>query len=264
MFIHDNADSPDIIRGLYMIIMALQIWKNLHITMKIVALLGITVGVTLVIWLAGPLFYSTTVNEEFPTSMPIRATLALAAAATSMPTTPIPTAASVGSTHQATTTPSEANAAPTSTPEADIAPTATSEAAPTSAPEADIAPTATSEVVATEPQALKSGAFTRVDNLHVAEGVATIYHTSDGQLILRLENFKAANGPDLFVSLSGHPMPRSTAEAHESGYREIARLKASQGNQNYELPADLDISQYRSVVIYCRAFSVVFSTAELQ
>jgi hypothetical protein len=155
-------------------------------------------------------------------------------------------------------------AAPTSTPEADIAPTATSEAAPTSAPEADIAPTATSEVVATEPQALKSGAFTRVDNLHVAEGVATIYHTSDGQLILRLENFKAANGPDLFVSLSGHPMPRSTAEAHESGYREIARLKASQGNQNYELPADLDISQYRSVVIYCRAFSVVFSTAELQ
>jgi hypothetical protein len=233
-------------REAYMITTALQIWKNLHLTVKILALLSITVGVTLAIWLVGPLFYSTTVNEEFPTSMPIRATLALAAAATSMPTTPIPTTASVGSAHQVTTTPSEANATPTSTPEADIA------------------PTATSEVVATEPQALKSGAFTRVDDLHVAEGVATIYHTSDGQLILRLENFKAANGPDLFVSLSGHPMPRSTAEAHESGYREIARLKASQGNQNYELPADLDISQYRSVVIYCRAFSVVFSTAELQ
>jgi hypothetical protein len=40
-------------------------------------------------------------------------------------------------------------------------------------------------------------------------------------------------------------------------------LKANQGNQNYELPADLDPGAFRSVVIYCKAFSVVFSTAEL-
>jgi hypothetical protein len=80
---------------------------------------------------------------------------------------------------------------------------------------------------------------------------------------LRLEDFNAKNGPDLFVGLSGHAMPRSSDEVHQSGYLELARLKANQGNQNYELPADFDLSQYKSVVIYCRAFNVVFSSAEL-
>ncbi|MEZ4638211.1 MAG: hypothetical protein R2856_25185 [Caldilineaceae bacterium] len=36
------------------------------------------------------------------------------------------------------------------------------------------------------------------------------------------------------------------------------------GSQNYELPADLDLSAFRSVVICRKQFSVVFSTAELR
>lgn len=71
------------------------------------------------------------------------------------------------------------------------------------------------------------------------------------------------NGPDLYVYLSGHPMPRSSAQLHEQGAFEVARLKGNVGDQNYALPADLDLSTYRSVVIYCKRFGVVFSTAEL-
>lgn len=211
-----------------------QIWKSLHNGVKILIVSAGAAALALAIWLASPLFFSTTVNEDFPVSAPTRAP----AATTPILATPIP----------ATPAASEA-AVPTTAPEGHT-PTTT--------------PTATSEPVQTEPQVLSSGSFTRVDDLHAAEGSATIYRTPEGQLILRLENFKATNGPDLYVSLSGHPMPRSSDEAHASGYREIARLKASQGNQNYELPADLDPTQYRSVVIYCRAFSVVFSTAELE
>jgi cytoskeletal protein RodZ len=117
--------------------------------------------------------------------------------------------------------------------------------------------------VPAEPVALSSGSFTFIDNLHWAEGTATIYQLADGGRVLRLEPFTAQNGPDLFVGLSGHPMPRSSAEAHDSGYVELERLKANQGNQNYAIPADLDLSAFQSVVIYCKAFSVVFSTAEL-
>jgi hypothetical protein len=50
---------------------------------------------------------------------------------------------------------------------------------------------------------------------------------------------------------------------HEGGAIEVARLKSNIGSQNYELPADGDISRVRSVVIYCKQFSVVFSSAEL-
>ncbi|HYU20661.1 MAG TPA: DM13 domain-containing protein, partial [Chloroflexota bacterium] len=62
---------------------------------------------------------------------------------------------------------------------------------------------------------------------------------------------------------SGHPAPRDSRQLHEGGAFEIARLKGNVGDQNYELPADLDLSAVKSVVIYCRQFSVVFSTAEL-
>jgi hypothetical protein len=41
-------------------------------------------------------------------------------------------------------------------------------------------------------------------------------------------------------------------------------LKGNQGNQNYELPADLDIAAYNSVTVWCQQFSVNFTTAPLQ
>jgi hypothetical protein len=116
---------------------------------------------------------------------------------------------------------------------------------------------------ATAPQALLSGDFTRVDPVHAADGTATIYRLPDGSRVLRLEGFKVTNGPDLFVSLSGHPMPRNRVEVHDRGYLEIQALKANEGDQNYELPADLNLDEFKAVVIYCRAFSFVFSTAEL-
>lgn len=114
-----------------------------------------------------------------------------------------------------------------------------------------------------EPVALSSGSFTVVDDLHQASGTATIYQLPDGQRVLRFENFESTNGPDLFVGLSSHPMPRTSEEVHEGTYVELAGLKGNKGNQNYAIPAELDLRQFQSVVIYCRAFSVVFSTAEL-
>ena len=144
------------------------------------------------------------------------------------------------------------------------APTAMAE--PSAMAEVMTEPSAMAEPTAeptAEPQALAAGSFTRIDRLHSAEGSATIYRLADGKLVLRLENFTAQNGPDLYVGFSGHAIPRRNAELMDNGYLELGRLKASSGNQNYELPAGFDLGQFKSVTIYCRAFSVVFSTAEL-
>ena len=59
------------------------------------------------------------------------------------------------------------------------------------------------------------------------------------------------------------PAPTSSAQLHQGGELEIARLKSNVGGQNYDLPADVDLSRFRSVGIYCKQFSVVFSSAEL-
>jgi len=188
-------------------------------------------GLAFAWWTLSPLLLNTRVDEAFPTAIAAPTVAAVVVAA-----------------------PTVAPALPTAVAVVEVAPTV-APAPPTVAP---VQPTPIAE-----PVAFVSGSFTRVDSLHAAEGTAAIYQLPDGSRVLRLENFSAQNGPDLYVSLSGHPMPRSNAETHDSGYVELERLKANQGNQNYALPAGLDLAAFKSVVIYCKAFSVVFSTAEL-
>jgi len=114
-----------------------------------------------------------------------------------------------------------------------------------------------------QPVFLATGQFTDADAGHRGEGKALVIRLADGQRVLRFEDFKVTNGPDLYVYLSGHPAPRNSAQLHQGGAFEVARLKGNIGNQNYPLPADLDPSKFKSVVIYCKRFSVLFSTAEL-
>jgi hypothetical protein len=112
-----------------------------------------------------------------------------------------------------------------------------------------------------EPLALKSGAFHAVE--HEGRGTATIYQLPDGKHVLRLENFNVLNGPDLYVWLStaSNANDGHTILNHE--YVSLGRLKGNEGNQNYELPADLNIDVYNSVTIWCQRFGVNFATAPL-
>ena len=111
---------------------------------------------------------------------------------------------------------------------------------------------------------LAAGQFGVVDGIHQGEGTASLLRLPDGRRVLRLEDdFRVTNGPDLYVYLSGEAAPRSSDQLHASGAFEVGQLKGNVGGQNYELPSDLDLSGFRSVVVYCRRFTTVFSTAEL-
>ena len=112
-----------------------------------------------------------------------------------------------------------------------------------------------------ESLALLRGEFRDADSFHKGSGTATLYRLPDGALVLRFEEFSVTNGPDLRVLLSMHPDPETSAQVKEQGYVELAKLKGNVGNQNYEAPAAA--ADYRSVVIYCRPFKVVFSVAPL-
>jgi hypothetical protein len=111
---------------------------------------------------------------------------------------------------------------------------------------------------------LATGKFSVVDGIHKGEGTASFVQLADRQRVLRLEDdFRVTNGPDLYVYLSGSAAPRTSAELHGAGAFEVAQLKGNVGGQNYALPDDVDLSRFRSVVIYRRRFTTVFSTAEL-
>lgn len=116
---------------------------------------------------------------------------------------------------------------------------------------------------APEPHPLLSGTWIEIDPVHRAEGSATIWLAGE-QRVLRFEDFRVTNGPQLHVLLAKNVPTSIFAGVGESGdYVDLGPLKGNVGNQNYDIPANVDLTQYRSAVIYCVPFRVVFSSAEL-
>ncbi len=113
-------------------------------------------------------------------------------------------------------------------------------------------------------QIVSSGSLRGADRFHLGSGQATIYSVPEGGHLLRLENIDVTNGPALVVLLSAHPAPVSRDELKGADYIELAKLKGNRGSQNYELPEGADASQWKSVVIYCKPFHVLFSVAPLR
>jgi hypothetical protein len=112
------------------------------------------------------------------------------------------------------------------------------------------------ETVATGPASLE-GTFTGL--AHPTEGVARIVQTGGGP-VLTLTSFRTDPGPDLYVYVS----PSRVSGEDVDGFTRLARLKGNVGNQQYELPPELELSQGATVVIWCRAFSVSFGAAQLE
>lgn len=105
---------------------------------------------------------------------------------------------------------------------------------------------------------------------HETTGTARIVRLADGHQILRLENFATSDGPDLRVYLSrkahtaGGGQLGQEFEGSAPEFVELGRLKATHGNQNYVIPAGVDLAAYRSAVIWCHRFSVAFGAAPVQ
>lgn len=114
----------------------------------------------------------------------------------------------------------------------------------------------------TEPTIVTSARFTEIDLIHKGEGAVTLYQLPDNNHFLRFEDFRVTNGPNLHVILTRNPQPRTAAEVG-TDYIDLGQLKGNVGNQNYPIPAQVDLNQYKGVVIYCLPFQVVFSTAAL-
>jgi len=101
-----------------------------------------------------------------------------------------------------------------------------------------------------------AGTFIGVgDGIHDAQGDAYTIPLEDGSNVLRLENFQSTNGPDLFVYLA--------TDENASEFVNLGDLKANKGNQNYEIPDGTDLEKYNKVLIWCKAFGVLFGSAEL-
>jgi hypothetical protein len=110
------------------------------------------------------------------------------------------------------------------------------------------------------PAALAAGAFHSV--AHETRGTATVLDVG-GRRILRLTDFTTSNGPDVRVYLVAASDAADNETVTKAGFVELGKLKGNQGDQNYDVPAELDLTQYRAVTIWCARFGVNFATAPL-
>ena len=118
-------------------------------------------------------------------------------------------------------------------------------------PSASVAPAA--------PRILASGALGYVDAIHNGTGPVRIVEVG-GQRFVRFEDVMLTNAPDVHVYLS-----RETGGKWDGGTSlYLGALKATNGSFNYDVPAGADVATYRSVVVWCRAFRVLITWADLR
>jgi len=95
---------------------------------------------------------------------------------------------------------------------------------------------------------------TLVARSHDVEGKVILLQVGD-EKIVRFENLKTVNGPDLRIYLS--------AGLDKNDFIDLGPIRATEGNVNYTIPAGTDTTKYKNVLIWCRAFGVLFSYGQL-
>jgi hypothetical protein len=98
----------------------------------------------------------------------------------------------------------------------------------------------------------------------VGEGTAKIYQLGDGSRTIRLENFFVTINSDLEIRLSTLAAPKSTDEVEKAPFVTVAPLKATVGSMNYDLAKDVDLTKYKSIVIWCEITRNAYAAATIK
>ena len=114
-----------------------------------------------------------------------------------------------------------------------------------------------------EAQVVAQGTFRDADRAHNGQGNAALVALPGGGHEVQLSAFQVTNGPDLEVWLSAHPDPANSADVSGNEWLSLGRLKGNVGDQAYPVPAGTDVTAFKSVVIWCEQFGVLFSPAAL-
>ncbi len=139
---------------------------------------------------------------------------------------------------------------------------ATTTAPPTTAaPDAGEAATTTAPptTVPAGPVVTSSGSWISLGR-YTTTGEVAVVTDGDASTIV-FDELATDNGPDLFVYLS--PNDAVDGEVLPEGSLLLGGLQGNIGTQTYEIPPGTDLSQYRSVVIWCDRFSSAFGAAQL-
>ncbi|MDQ0416685.1 hypothetical protein J2Z48_000852 [Croceifilum oryzae] len=102
------------------------------------------------------------------------------------------------------------------------------------------------------------------DTFHKGKGTATIHQLENGKRILRFTEFETDNGPDVKIYLVALPEINKSKEVTKDNFISLGQIKGNKGDQNYEIPDNVDLNKYQTVSIWCERFSVNFASASFK
>ena len=109
-----------------------------------------------------------------------------------------------------------------------------------------------------------SGAL--VSHEHTSSGTVELVQLPDGRFQVILRELSTSDGPDVRVWLTDREVVpgKEGWEVFDDGkVVDLGALKGNHGLLVYDVPAGTDVSQFKSVTIWCRRFSVSFGAAPL-
>jgi hypothetical protein len=98
------------------------------------------------------------------------------------------------------------------------------------------------------------------DPVHYGSGKVGVYEKT----VFLEPDFEVGPGPKYHVYLVPKANVRQNSDVPGTMFVDLGRLRAFKGSQRYEIPAGVDLRKYQSVVIWCEAFSVLISPADLK
>ena len=98
------------------------------------------------------------------------------------------------------------------------------------------------------------------DPVHYGKGQVSVYK----ETVFLHDNFEVGPGPKFHVYLVPKADIRSSGDLSDVMYVDLGRLRSFKGSQKYAIPVGLDLTKYKSVVIWCERFSVLISPADLK
>lgn len=111
-----------------------------------------------------------------------------------------------------------------------------------------------------------------LDVVRRSAGKVTLYRSADGSLLLRFDDFDVTNAPQMavyLVAIDKPPVDLKTVIKKEDfdiggiSHFEVGPLLGTHGNQQFDLPRELPITSYQSVVIYSESLHIVYAFATL-
>ncbi|MBW3577872.1 MAG: DM13 domain-containing protein [Actinobacteria bacterium] len=112
-----------------------------------------------------------------------------------------------------------------------------------------------------EAEVVAAGSFYDIDQ--TGRGQVAIYRLGDGSHALRLEDFFVTPNVDLEIRLSPLAAPETTEDYLSADAALVAVLDATAGSMNFPVPAGIDPTAFRSVVIWCPPIDSAYAAASL-